>query len=152
MFKKIRKISIIIISSLLIIILLSYALLRTPAVQTFLVGKVTNYLSEKLNTVARIEGVDIEFFSKIVLEGIYVEDLHKDTLLYAGKLKVDIYKILIGKNIINLKAVALEDCRFNLVQYRNEKDLNFQFIVDAFDDGDTTTTKNKKAVFTTTKM
>jgi hypothetical protein len=144
LFKKIRKISIIIISSLLIIILLSYSLLRTPAVQTFLVGKVTNYLSEKLNTVARIEGVDIEFFSKIVLEGIYVEDLHQDTLLYAGKLKVDIYKILIGKNIINLKAVALEDCRFNLVQYRNEKDLNFQFIVDAFDDGDTTTTKNKK--------
>ena len=66
--KKIRKISIIVIVSLLASNLLAYALLRTPAVQTYLVGKLTNYLSQKLNTVARIEGVDIEFFSKIVLE------------------------------------------------------------------------------------
>jgi hypothetical protein len=142
--KKIRKISLIVISSLLVIILLAYALLRSPSVQTYLVSKVTNYLSEKLNTVARIEGVDIEFFSKLVLEGIYVEDLHKDTLLYARKLKVDIHKILLDKNIINLKAVSLADCRVNLIQYKNEKDLNFQFIIDAFDNGDTTTTKNKK--------
>lgn len=142
--KKIRKISLIVIGSLLLLMLLAYGLLRTPRVQTYLVGKVTSYLSGKLNTVARIEGVDIEFFSKIVLEGIYVEDLHKDTLLYAKKLKVDIHRILLDKNIINLKAVILEQCRFNLVQYKNEKDLNFQFIIDAFDDGDTTHTKNKK--------
>lgn len=144
MLKKIRKISIIVISSLLVIILLAYALLRTPTVQTYIVGKVTNYLSEKLNTIARIEGVDIEFFSKIVLEGIYIEDLHKDTLLYAAKLKVDIKKILLEKNIINLKTINLEECRVNLIQYKNEKDFNFQFIVDAFDSGDTTTNKNKK--------
>jgi hypothetical protein len=142
--KKIRKISIIFIISILASNLLAYALLRAPAVQTYLVGKLTNYLSQKLNTVTRIEGVDIEFFSKIVLEGIYVEDLHKDTLLYAGKLKIDIKNILIEKNIVNLKAVMLEECRVNLIQYKNEKDLNFQFIVDAFDSGDTTTTKNKK--------
>ena len=121
MLKKIRKISIIVIVSLLASNLLAYALLRTPAVQTYLVGKLTNYLSQKLNTVARIEGVDIEFFSKIVLEGIYIEDLHKDTLLHAGKLKVDIKKILIEKNIINLKAVTLEECRVNLIQYKNDE-------------------------------
>lgn len=142
--KKIGKISLIVISILLLLLLLAYGLLRTPRFQTYLVGKVTNYLSEKLHTVARIEGVDIAFFSKIVLEGIYVEDLHHDTLLYAKKLKVDIHKILIEKNIINLKSVMLEQCRFNLVQYKNEKDLNFQFIIDAFDSGDTSTTKNKK--------
>lgn len=142
--KKTGKISLIIIGSLLLLMLSSYALLRTPTVQTYLVRKITNYFSEKLHTVARIDGVDIEFFSKIVLEGIYVEDLHKDTLLYAKKLKVDIRVILIEKNTINLKAVALEQCRFNLVQYKNEKELNFQFIIDAFDDGDTTTTRNKK--------
>jgi hypothetical protein len=142
--KKIRKISLIVIGSILAITLIAYALLRSPGVQTFLVGKVTEYLSEKLHTVAKIEGVDIEFFSKVVLEGIYVEDLHKDTLLYAKKLKIDIHKILLEKNIINLKAVFLEECRVSLVQYKNEKNLNFQFIIDAFDDGDTTTNKNKK--------
>lgn len=142
--KKIRKISLIVIGSFLAILLITYALLRSPTVQTYLVGKVTQYLSDKLNTTARIEGVDIEFFSKVVLEGIYVEDLHKDTLLYAKKLKIDIHKILLEKNIINLKALFLEDCRFNLVQHKNEKDLNFQFIIDAFDDGDTTKNPNKK--------
>ncbi len=132
------------IISLLIIISSAYALLRTPSVQTYIVGKLTNYLSEKLHTVVRIEGVDIEFISKVVIEGIYVEDLHKDTLLYAQKLTVDIRKLLLEKNIINLKGVTLEECRVNLIQYKNEEDLNFQFIVDAFDNGDTTTTKNKK--------
>lgn len=144
MLKKIRNITLIVIGSLLIILLMSYALIRTPRVQTYLVGKVTNYLSEKLNTKAHIDGVAIEFFSKIVLEGIYIEDLHKDTLLYAKRLKVDIRKLLISKNIINLKSVTLDECRFNLVQYKNEKDLNFQFIIDAYDNGDTTTSKNKK--------
>ena len=144
MLKRIRNITLITVSSLLLLILLSYALLRSPSVQTYLVSKVTGYLSEKLNTTARINGVDIEFFSKVVLEGIYVEDLHKDTLLYAGKLKVDIRNILFKKNIVNLKAVFLEECRFNLVQYKNEKDLNIQFIIDAFDSGDTAVTKNKK--------
>lgn len=144
MIRKLRKISLILIGSIIALLLISYALLRSPSVQTYLVKKVTNYLSEKLHTVARIDGVDVEFFSKVVLEGIYIQDLHQDTLLYAGKLKVDIHKILLEKNIINLKAVFLEECRVNLVQYKNEKDLNFQFIVDAFDNGDTTTTKNKK--------
>jgi hypothetical protein len=133
-----------VIISLLIIISSAYALLRTPSVQTYIVGKLTNYLSEKLHTVVSIDGVDIEFISKVVIEGIYVEDLHKDTLLYAQKLKVDIQKLLLDKNIINLKGVTLEECRVNLIQYKNEEDLNFQFIVDAFDNGDTTTTKNKK--------
>ncbi len=146
MLRKIKKITGFTLGGLALLLLVLYIALQTSTVQTFLVGKFTNYFSKKLNTVARIDRVDVDFFSKVVLEGVYVEDLHHDTLLYAGKIKVDIFRLLISKNIIRLRSVELSDCRFNLVQYKNEEELNLQFIIDAFDDGDTTVTPNKKPV------
>lgn len=140
--RKAGKITLIVISSIFILLLGSYLLLRSSYVQTYLVSKVTNYLSKKLNTVARIEGVDIDFFSKVVLEGVYVEDLHHDTLLYAKKLSVGIREIAIDNNLIRFTRVSLENTRFNLVQYKNEKELNLQFIIDAFDDGKKTKKEN----------
>ena len=52
------------------------------------VQRVTEYLSLKLNTKCkRIKAITVRSPKKIVLEGVFMEDQHQDTLLYAGEIK-----------------------------------------------------------------
>ncbi|MFT5166816.1 MAG: autotransporter translocation and assembly factor TamB, partial [Saprospiraceae bacterium] len=75
--------------TLLFLILLSWVLLQFPAVQNYLIQKITTYLSTELNTEVYIKRIDIDFFDKLVLEEFYLEDQQGDTLLYSKELKVD---------------------------------------------------------------
>lgn len=72
---------------LLIVLPLALSLLLSiNAVQNFVVGRAAQFASRKLETVVRIDRVDIGIFDRITLEGLYVEDYGGDTLLYVGKL------------------------------------------------------------------
>ena len=71
---------------LIVLPILLSLLLSINAVQNFVVGKATQFASRKLETVVRIDRVDIGIFDRITLEGLYVEDYGGDTLLYVGKL------------------------------------------------------------------
>ena len=109
-----------------------YLLLRTPQVQTFVTGKITDQLSSQLQTKIRIDGVDIDFFKKVVLEGIYLEDQQQDTLLYADRLRADIgIFALFGKKIL-LDEILLENAYVNLYTIDDSATLNFAFIPEAF--------------------
>ncbi len=121
-----------------------YALMRSSIVQTFVAQKAATYLSDKLLTEVHVGNVDFELFRTFILKDVFIRDLHKDTLLYAGELKLNLKSFNLNTNVFNLKTIEISNTRFNLVQYKNEKDLNFQFIVDAFDTGDTTQTAKKQ--------
>lgn len=121
-----------------------YALLRTPTVQTFLTQRIAAYLSHQLKTKVEVQGVDIEFFKKLVLQGFYVEDLHHDTLLYAEKLKVDIRGFYSKKKKLDIKTIQLNTAKFYLKQYSKDSVLNLQFILDEFASTDTTDTTPSK--------
>ena len=60
---------------LLIVLPLALSLLLSiNAVQNFVVGRAAQFASHKLETVVRIDRVDIGIFDRITLEGLYVED------------------------------------------------------------------------------
>lgn len=139
--KKTAKVVLCILLAIVILLTTSYCLLRSAKVQTYLTQAIASYLSEKLHAKISIGGVNIEFIKKVVLEDVYVEDLHQDTLLYVNKLKADIISINTKKQEVELDKIILEQCYFNLVQYENEDDLNIQFIIDALSSNDTTTTE-----------
>lgn len=121
---------------------LVYAI-RTPVFQTWLVQRVTNYLASELNTEVRLDRIEIEFFRTLSIKGLYIEDLHHDTLLYAGELKSVISMFAPGENKIYLTGVELNDAVFKLQKYKNEKGLNLNFIVDYFSPTSTDTTPSK---------
>ena len=75
-----------IVLSLIIIPVVLSILLDIPAVQNFAVQQVVRAVSRKLETRVAVGRVDIGLFSKVRLEGFYVEDYQRDTLLYVGKL------------------------------------------------------------------
>ncbi len=105
--------------------------LHFSSVQTWLVKKVTDNLSGKLNTRISVKHVDFHFFDKLDLKGLYVEDLHKDTLLYAGTATIKITDWFFLKDKITLHYVGLEDAQVNL---NRSKDTvwNNQFLIDFF--------------------
>ena len=131
------------VAVLLIFLLGVYAIMRSSTIQTYLTHKATDYLENKLHTEVRIGSVDFELFKTFVLNDVFIRDLHKDTLLYAKTLKLNVAYYNLQTNKFVLNNLAIRNTRFNLVQYKNEHELNFQFIADAFDTGDTTTKKSK---------
>ena len=93
-FKRIvRRISgiifwVIIIFLLLVVIILF--LLQTSFVQNFGRMKIQAYLESKLHTKVIIGELSIDFPKNIVLKNIYLEDQHRDTLLFAGNLNLGV--------------------------------------------------------------
>lgn len=64
------------------------------------------------------------------IDGVYVEDLQKDTLLYAGRIKVNITDWFFLKDKIELKYIGLEDATIHL--NRVDSVWNYQYLVDFF--------------------
>lgn len=118
-----------------------YLVLRSPKAQTWISQKIAAYMGEEIGTKIRIGGVDIELFTKVVLEGIYVEDRHQDTLLYAGKFKVDIHQFSYDSRFVSLSGIDLYDATVKLKKYPGEKGLSYRFIEQYFKSTDTTKTK-----------
>ena len=73
---------------LIILFLIIFAFgIRTSWFQTFLAQQVASYLSGEFQTEVSIDKVDIVFFDLVDIEGVYVEDKIKDTLLYSEAIK-----------------------------------------------------------------
>ncbi len=71
-----------------ILLILAVAMtLSLPRVQTFVAGVATDWLGKKCDVTISVDALAIENISSIAAEGLYVEDLAGDTLLWVGKLK-----------------------------------------------------------------
>lgn len=128
---------------LILISIILYLGFVSPRVQTYLAGKAAQYLSGHLKTEVSVKGVDIDFFSKVVLEGVYLQDLHKDTLISAGFIRVDLLDFFVENPRLDLSSIELQNTKFFLRQYQGEPDLNLQFIIDALSSSDTSTGPGK---------
>ncbi|MFH1004269.1 MAG: translocation/assembly module TamB domain-containing protein [Bacteroidota bacterium] len=117
-----------------------YFVLRSGAFQSWATNQIGGYLANKWKTVVRVEGVDIELWKKIVLEGVYIEDQKHDTLLYAEKLKADIGAFDSDSQKIFLSNVILQNATINIAKCKGDTALNFQFIIDEFASDDTIST------------
>ncbi len=114
----------------MLLILILYGLLQLSPVQTWLVKKIADNLSEKLQTKVTLKKVDVRFFNKVLLQGLMVEDRKHDTLLYAGTAKANVNNWFFLKNKISLENVGLDDAVVNMT--RTDSTWNYQFLTDYF--------------------
>ncbi len=123
-------------SIVLVLIFLLFLLLlfiRSPWGQGIIVSKVTHFISEKTHTQFSIKKLFITFSGDIDLQGLYVEDLKGDTLLYSKKLQVGIpiWSIIRG-NPISIDGLEWTGLRANVTRKDTLEGYNFQFLIDAF--------------------
>jgi TamB, inner membrane protein subunit of TAM complex len=114
---------------LVVLLISTYFLVQLPAVQTWLAQRATSWLSDELETKVEVKGVNIQFFTKAVFEGIYVEDKHGDTLLYAEELIADVRRFSYENHQLALKDIKLSNANIKLKKYANERGLNYRFIL-----------------------
>ncbi len=109
-----------------------------------MVKQVTGVLSAELHTKVEVKHVDFSLFNKMLIEGILVEDQHKDTLVYAGTAKVNITDWFFLKDKATLKYLALQNTVVNL--NRTDSVWNYQFLADYFSSPKKTTASTKKGL------
>lgn len=117
---------------LLGLVILIGILVNIPVVQNFLVGEVTSRLSDRLKTRVQIDRVSFQLFNSMQMEGALIEDQHRDTLLYAGKLQVRITDWFFFQDKPILKFIGLENAQVNLLRSRKDSVWNYHFIEEAF--------------------
>ncbi len=131
--KKTIRIVLRIVAGVIIFFLLIVILILTPPVQQLIKNKAETYLQKKLQTKVNIGRVYIGLPKTVVLENIYLEDRSKDTLLYGGKINVDISLLKLISSKVEVNNVELENITAKVRRTLPDTTFNFQFIIDAFD-------------------
>lgn len=118
-----------IVLALIFLPLLVALLFEIPAVQNFVAREATEIISRKLGTRISIDRVDIGLFYRVSLDGFYVEDFQRDTLLYVGRLDARIKSLgLFGGGLVFSRA-ELSDARFCLRE-TPDGEMNIKQVVD----------------------
>jgi autotransporter translocation and assembly factor TamB len=138
MSKVIKKIGKILLHSLSGVVLVAILLilgvaiaLSLPRVQSFVASKAVDFLSEKTSTHLAIDAISIENLSKICVEGLYIEDLQGDTLLYFSKVRGTIDRsALFSEGKLLPSNIEGERGVMNLVTLDNEEDDNLTQLID----------------------
>jgi hypothetical protein len=128
--KKILKISAFLLLFIAALLVIVGMLLRTDWAQNLLVKQAAARLSKSLHTKVEVRRVSFSLFNRAYMEGTLVEDQHKDTLLYAGAVKVAITDWFFLKNQAELEYIGLQNAVVNLK--RSDSVWNYQFIADFF--------------------
>ncbi len=127
-----------------LLFLILAAIIQIPAVQNKIVHYATTFVSNKTHTRVEIENVRISFPKSVVIEGLFLEDLQKDTLISAGKLKINIALFDLIFNKITVNSVKLENVNLNAYNTKTDSLFNYNFLITAFADStkkETTTSK-----------
>lgn len=115
-----------------ILLLTIILLLQIPDVQRFVTSKASTFVSKKTGAKVALGKLSIVFPKSVALEDLYVEDLAKDTLLYAHHLQVDIALLDLLDHQITVNHVELNTLTAHVSRPTNDSAFNFNFIIDAF--------------------
>lgn len=131
---------------LALLFVLLYFVLQLSFIQNWLIGKVSERLSNDLQTTVRIAHVDFEFFDNLVLDGLYVADRKGDTLIYAQSLSAGLNANIftLFSNRLAFEEISLNKARVYLKRYEGEYDSNIQFLLEYFAGNKNKPKKDKK--------
>ena len=121
-----------------VLYILPSLLVNIPFVQNKIAQSVTTELTKKLKVPVKIEQVDIEWFNRLVVEGLYLEDQEGKVLFKANHVSAgfDIFPLLEGRLVFN--TIRLFGPTVHLSKKSTSDPLNLQFVIDAFARKDTT--------------
>ncbi|SCY12395.1 Family of unknown function [Flavobacterium caeni] len=143
----------------LILLLLGVGIaLSLPSVQTRIATYATDRLNEDFKTDIRVDQVAVTIFGGVKLKGVMIRDHHKDTLIFADRIKTNILdlKQMIDGDLL-FGTIRMDGLVFNLKQYKGEEDTNLDRFVALFDSDEPSSGKKflmkaEKAYFTRSRF
>jgi len=123
--------------SLLVAIVIPFSLSwmsYNPLVQTFLARMAASYLSKRMNTVIKIDGLYISPRLTLNATAVLAMDQRGDTLFHAGELSVNMkrFRLQHSKRIFEVNAISIADASFSLIMDRHDSAFTYSFIGDHF--------------------
>lgn len=142
--RKVLKIVLWVVASLILLIILSAVSLTIPAVQNAVKNKIISYLKDKTDTNISLDRIRITFPTGLELNKFYIADKKNDTLLYAGKLAVQLNMLGLLKNKVEIGSIELQKVYGDIHRLNPDTIYNYQFLVDAFVSADQKPEKTPK--------
>lgn len=130
--KRLTRIFIWLIVGIFALVGLLLVFVQSPTGQDFLAKQAVSYLRKKLGTPVSIEKVRFSIPDWVSLEGVYVQDQKKDTLLAGKRLYVDLDMFGLLSNSVKLNQIELEDIRVKINRTLPDTTFNFNYILQAF--------------------
>ena len=122
--KKIGKIILWILGVFIALDLLLVGLLFVPAIQTYIVNKVTQSISEKWGTELSIKDVRLTPSLRLVAHEVRICDTHNNDMIYVGKVNARIRGISIKPFKLKLGNVTIEDADVVIRKYLGDDTVN----------------------------
>lgn len=132
----------VIILLLLLLFTGTFYAIQQPKTQTYLVHKVSEYLSKQVGSVVKVDSVSINFIRTLEIYNVYLSSKKSktDTILFIKKLDAD---LMLGNTLfdqftnitqskIYIDNIALDGVKFNGYRAKNDTVYNFQFLLDQF--------------------
>ena len=129
--KKTLKIAGFSVGGVILFLLTIYIMLQTSMIQKTITNALVKELSAKLHTKVTVGEINYKLFNAVTIHNLYVEDLHRDTLLFVNQADAhfSFWKIFRGKIIFH--SVDLNRIYGNLL-IDKEGHSNLDFVIDAF--------------------
>lgn len=134
--KKLVKIVVWGIVLFLALIIFIWLYIQNSQVQSMLINEATAYLERNFKVKVNIKSVDIQPFNKIILNNVLINDLNKDTLIAADKIRVSLLWFNTNDKVLTFKKINLvnADINFNIDSLGN---LNLESIINKLSPPDT---------------
>lgn len=117
-----------------LLLLIIIVLIRIPTIQSNIIHYATSFVSGKTHTKVSIQKITISFPKSVVIEGLYLEDTKKDTLLFAGKVAVNLAFSDLFNHQIHIRSFDLENVFLHLNTSKTDSLFNYNFLISAFND------------------
>jgi hypothetical protein len=105
--KKSLKYFIIISGVIIMLPTVLYSVLQISEVQTFLVNRITNHLSNEIKSTISVGRIEYRFFNKLSVNDILIKDKNNDTLLYSRNITAGFRRIDLKNKFVRLGRVIL---------------------------------------------
>ena len=122
--KKIGKIILWVIAGLFALDLLLVGLLFVPAIQTFIVNKVTQSISEKWGTELSIKDIRLTPSLRLVAHEVRICDTHNNDMIYVGKVNARIRGVSLKPFKLKFGNVTLEYADIMIRKYLGDDSVN----------------------------
>lgn len=107
-------------------------ILQFSVVQTYLISKLTAYISEKTQTEITAKRIKISPFDGVILQEFILFDENKDTIASIGGLNISLYKNLFSlfSNQLDLSYVGIKDLHMHIITKEGNTNSNIQNFLD----------------------
>lgn len=115
----------------LLLVIIIAGVVQIPAIQTYITGRIADSFAERTGSQMSIGRVRIGLPSTVAIDQVYVEDNQGDSLLYAGRIRIDVNIPGLLRNRIRVNSIQLDQVYANVIRLEPDTVFNYQFLLDS---------------------